>query len=351
MKMSRNINELLKTISKQTGLIFISLVFSAIFLGLSGYPPFAVINGIIESFTNDIAGTVRWVTPLILSGLAVCIAYKAKFFNLGVDGQLYIGAAAAAAIALKIPIYIPNIVALLIVFCAAMIAGALFAMIPALMKIYLNTNEVVSTLLLNFIAVLYIEYLVTGPMIDKTSGVNLKASAVIPENTWLSRISFLEPSSANVGFYIAVIMVIIITFLFYKTTLGYEIKVVGSNSLFAKYGGINEKKSIIKVMLISGSIAGIIGAIEITAIQHRLLADFNPNFGFDGIVVSLLANNNPIGVLFSGIFFGALRNGGINMERTTNVPSAITEIVMAIIIITISAKFIFSKINIKHIKK
>lgn len=351
MKISKNINDILKNISKQTCLILISLIFSAIFLSLSGYPPFAVVNGIIESFTNDIAGTIRWVTPLILSGLAICVTYKANFFNLGVDGQLYMGAAAATAIALKMPLNTPNIIALLIVFFAAMIAGALFAMIPALMKIYLNTNEVVSTLLLNFIAVLYIEYLVTGPMIDKASNVNLKASAVIPQNTWLSRISFLEPSSANIGFYIAIIMVIVIAFIFYKTTLGYEVKVVGSNSLFAKYGGINEKKSIIKVMLISGAIAGIVGAIEITAIQHRLLADFNPNFGFDGIVVSLLANNNPIGILFSGIFFGALRNGGINMERSTNVPSAITEIVMAIIIITISAKFIFSKINKKNIKK
>lgn len=104
-------------------------------------------------------------------------------------------------------------------------------------------------------------------------------------------------------------------------------------------------------MAMSGAIAGIIGAIEVTAVQHRLLAGFNPGFGFDGIVVSLLANNNPVGVLFSGIFFGALKNGGINMERLTEVPSAMTEIVMALIFITISAKFVLPKFKIKKAEK
>ena len=332
---------------KQVCLIIVSLILASIFLGISGYEPLAIVKGIGEGLTSDIAGTVRWAAPLILAGLAICVTYKAEVFNLGVDGQLYMGAAAGTAVALMLPAKMNGVLASGMVLLAAMAAGALFAMIPALLKVYFGTNEVVSTLLLNFIAVLYIEYLVTGPMMDKTAGTNLNASAVLPENTWMPRISFLEPSAANIGFYIALIMVVIISFVFYKTILGHEIKIVGSNPVFAKYAGMKPKKTIIQVMAISGALAGMIGGIEVMAVQHRLLAGFNPDFGFDGIVVSLLANNNPIGVVFSGIFFGALKNGGINMERLTDVPSAVTEIVMAIIIITISAKFVIPRLKRK----
>lgn len=332
-------------VGKQAGLIIIALVLATIFLGISGYEPFAIVNGIVESLTVDIAGTIRWSTPLILAGLAVCVTYKAEVFNLGVDGQLYMGAAAATAVAVNIPETMGHGTSLVIVFLAAMAAGALFALIPALMKVYLGTDEVVSTLLLNFIAELYIEYLVTGPLRDPAASTNLNASQVLGENTWLPRISFFEPSSANFGFYIALVVMVILAFVFFKTAFGHEIKIVGSNPVLAQYAGMKPKKTILQVMAMSGAIAGIIGAVEVTAVQHRLLTGFNPGFGFDGIVVTLLANNNPIGVLFSGIFFGALKNGGINMERITDVPSAVTDIVTAIIFITISAKFVIPKLK------
>lgn len=349
-KKNRKISGLFDTVGKQIGLIFIALIVATIFLATSGYEPFAVVEGIIKGLTTDIAGTIRWATPLILAGLAICVTYKAEVFNLGVDGQLYMGAAAGTAVALTLPATMNGVVAITIVFIVSMIAGALFAMIPALLKAYLDTDEVVSTLLLNFIAVLFIEYLVAGPMRDKVAGTNLNASAMIPENMWLSHISFLAPSLANVGFYIALIVAVIIIFVFYKTTLGHEIKMVGANAELARYAGMKPKKTLLKVMGISGAIAGMIGAIEVTAIQHRLLAGFNPDFGFDGIVVSLLGGNNPIGVVFSGLFFGALKNGGINMERITDVPSAVTKIVMAIIIITVSAKFSLPKLKNRFVK-
>ena len=334
---------LLLIIRKQIILILIAIFFATIFLWLSGYDAFGIVKGILNGLSSDISGTIRWATPLILSGLAVCVTYKAEVFNLGVDGQLYMGGAAATAVALNVPREMNPVLAIGLVFIAAMIAGAAFAMIPALLKVYLGANEVVSTLLLNFIALLMIEFLVTGPMLDKSAGTNLNASAVIPDNTWLPRLSYLQPSSANIGFYIALAVTFLIAFVFFKTTLGHEIKIVGSNPVLAKYAGMKPNQNILQVMSISGAIAGMIGAIEVTAIQHRLLAGFNPNFGFDGIVVSLLGNNNPFGVFLSGIFFGALKNGGINMERATDIPSAVTEIVTAIIILTISASFIIPK--------
>lgn len=344
----RGNSKVLSTVSvvgRQAGLIVLALILATIFLAVSGYEPFAIIEGLANSLTTDIAGTIRWMTPLALAGLAVCVTYKAKVFNLGVDGQLYMGAAAATAVAVNMPVDMNHGVSVFIIFAAAMAAGAAFAMIPALMKVYLNTNEIVSTLLLNFVAELFIEYLVTGPLRDPAEGTNLNASAMLTENTWLPRISFFQPSSANIGFYIAILVMLILTFVFFKTSFGHEIKIVGSNPVLARYAGMKPKKTIIQVMAISGAIGGIIGAIEVTAVQHRLLAGFNPDFGMTGIVVSLLANNNPIGVFFSGAFFGALHNGGINMERITDVPSAVTDIVTGIIFLTIGAKFVFPKLK------
>ena len=345
--MKKHLKGTLELLGKNAILISISLILSAIFLFVTGYTPFAVIQGIFQGMTKDIAGTVRWATPLILAGLAIAVSYKAQVFNLGVDGQIYMGASFATFVALLIPEGVPSFLAIGIVFLAGMLAGALYALIPAILKVVFDTNEVISTLLLNFVAVLFTDYLVANPLRDTLTTTQLNASRLIPSNTVLPRIKLLAPSSANVGFYIAIALALIIGFIFYKTTFGYEIKLVGSNSHFAKYSGIKDSWVIIKVMLLSGAIAGMIGVIEVTAIQHRLLANFNPDFGFDGIVVSLLSNNNPTGVIFSGFFFGALKNGGINMERITDVPSAVTEIVMSIIIITIAAKIVIP--NVKSI--
>ena len=326
-------------------MIAVALLIATAFLGLSGYDPFAILKGLAQSFTQDIAGTIRWATPMVLAGLAICVTYKANVFNLGLDGQIFVGGAAAAAVALVVPASMNRGVSLILIFAAAMAAGFLFAMIPALLKIFFNVNEVVSTLLLNFIGQYFVEFLVNGPLRDPVSGTNLNASAQFAENAWLPRLTYLGNTSANVGAYIAVALIIIMAFLFFKTTLGHEIKVVGANREFARYCGINPHAIVIKVMGISGAIGGIIGAIEVTAVNRRLYAGFNTDLGFKGIVVSLLANNNPLGVIFSGIFFGALKNGGNNMERLTQVPSAVSSIVEGIVILFISANFVIHKIR------
>lgn len=332
-----------KSAARQLVLMSCAILVSTVFLALTGFYPLAILRGLAISLTDDLAGTIRWSAPLILSGLAVCVTFKAEIFNLGIDGQIYLGAAAAAFVALYLPVS-GSPLGLVVVFAAAALAGMLFAMIPALLKIYLDTNEVVSTLLLNFVAALFIDYLVSGPMREEGAMVALNASAIIPENLWLPRLGVFHPSAANVGIYIALILALVMTFFFYKTTLGFEIKMTGANRRFAQYSGIKPNIITLKTFAISGGIAGIVGAIEVTAIQRRLISGFNPGLGFDGIVVSLLAGNNPLGVVFSGAFFGALRNGGINMERLTDVPSAGTEIVMGIVILTISANFVLPRL-------
>ena len=344
MKWVSGLKGSLKIILRQVLIIVVSLLLASVFLGLTGYDPFAILAGMWRGMTVDLAGTIRWATPLILAGLAICITFKAQVWNLGVDGQINVGAAAATAVALYLH-QGNQFISVVIVFLAAMAAGMILAIIPALLKVFFDTNEVVSTLLLNFISVLFISYLVVGPMRDPNEVAILNASEKIPAWTWLPRIKFFNPSPANWGFYIALAAVLVIAFIFYKTKLGYEIKIVGANPDLAFYSGMKPKQITISVMAISGALAGIIGAIEVTAVQHKLITGFNPSFGFDGIVASLLANNNPLGVVLSALFFGNLKNAGITMERLTDVPSAMTNIVQAIIILTITANYAIPKLN------
>jgi len=345
-KTKKGIEDILKRII----LIIVALAAASIFLALTGYDPWAILKGLAQSFTKDLAGTVRWSTAMILAGLAVCVCYKADIANLGVDGQIYLGACAASAVALQVNDGSNTLVNLLMIFAAGAAAGMLYALIPALLKIWLHVNEVVSTLLLNFIGSYFLNYLAGGPMTDRAATTQMNASAKFSEAAWLPHLQVFEPSSANYGLYIAIVLVLLVTFIFYKTTLGHEIKVCGSNSEFARYTGINPKATIIKCMCLSGLIAGIIGTIEVTAVQHRLIAGFNPDLGFKGIVVSLLAANNPIGVIFAGIFFGALKNGGTNMERLTGVPSAISSIVEGVIVLIICCNFAISFIKKRKAK-
>ncbi|MBS4208211.1 ABC transporter permease [Bacillus sp. FJAT-50079] len=333
-----------RSLLKQIMIITIALCLSSIFLAISGYDVFAVGKGLIRGITMDFGGTIRWTIPLILTGLAVCVAFRTQVFNLGVDGQLYLGAIAATFIGLKFS-HLPSIVGIPLAIFAAGIAGALFAWIPGKLKVLWGTNEVVSTLLLNFVAIYLTDYLVLGPMRGSGSTGNSASSDILPESFWLPRIEALAPSAANYGLYIGIILAVVFVFILYRTKSGFEMKIVGSNPFLANYSGINSKKVIITVMLMSGAIGGLAGAVEVMGVHHRLPGGFNSGLGFDGIVVSLLASNNPIGVLFSAFFFGAIRNGALNMGRVTDIPSSVIDIVQAIIILTVSAQFVFPYIK------
>lgn len=344
---NEKLQQILKAVGRPVIMLLTAILIVMVFLTVSGYDPSAVLIGIRRALTTDIAGSIRYITPLMLAGIAVCIPFKTQAYNLGVDGQIYMGAIAATAVGLALPKEM-GFWGLLIIFAAGMLAGALYAMLAAGMKIYCNTDLVVSTLLLNFIAEWFTEYMSADLLRDADAAVQMNASKILSDSFWLPRLTAFGPTSANVGIYVAIAVALLAAFLFFKTALGYEIKVVGTNEDFARYGGMKPKSVTMKVMGISGAVAGLIGVIEVTAVQHRLMAGFNPGFGFDGIVVSLLANNNPLGVLLSGTFFGILKNAGANMERATNVPEIITQITMAIVILAISANIVVKKVKKKR---
>ena len=347
---NKKLKQAAKAIGRPVAMLLAAIIIVMIFLAVSGYGPSAVLIGIRRAVTTDIAGSIRYITPMILAGIAVCIPFKTQAYNLGVDGQIYMGAIAATAVGLNLPQDMNHLLGMLIIFAAGMAAGAIYALLAAGMKIYCNTDLVLSTLLLNFIAEWFTEYMAADLLRDVDATVQMNASKLLNENFWLPRLTAFGPTSANVGIYIAIAVALLAGFLFFKTSLGYEIKIVGTNEDFARYGGMKPKAVTMKVMGLSGAVAGIIGVIEVTAVQHRLMAGFNPSFGFDGIVVSLLANNNPLGVLLSGTFFGILKNAGANMERATDVPEIITQVTMAIVILAISANIVVKKTKKRRAK-
>ena len=323
---------------RQVSVILLALVIATLVIILSGYNPQSVYLGLLKGITSDIGGTLRWATPLVLSGLAISIAFRTSVWNLGVDGQLYLGAMAATVIGLLLP-DVPYPFSLILAIIGGLIAGALWGGLAGLLRVLWGADELVTTIFLNYIAFLFTDLLILGPLKGTGIAAGTFSTNRIPEQYWLAR--FTTGSQINYGLVIAIIMTIIVAILMFRTKTGYEFKIVGRNPSLARYAGIKVKKTIFKCMAISGAIGGLVGVVEILGIHRRFPGRFSSGLGFDGIVVSLLANNNPIGILFSGWFFGALKVGSMNMERITEVPRAMVDIVESIIILLVSAQFVF----------
>jgi simple sugar transport system permease protein len=322
---------------KKVGLIIFAIAFATLLVAATGYDPFAVVKGLWRGITGDIGGTLRWTTPLIMTGLSVAIAFRTGAWNLGADGQLYLGAIATTAVCLYLD-FLPGVILLPLSVLGGILAGAAWGWLAGFLRVRWGAKEVVTTVLLNYIAFLITDYLVSGPL--KGGGIYgpAESSNIITEKVWFPRI--MPESSANIGLFLAIGLAVILYVIMYRSTLGYEFKVVGTNRWFGHYGGIPVQKVFVKAMALSGGVAGLAGTIEILGIHHRFPKRFSHGLGFDGIAVALLAGNNPLGVILSGFFFGGLRNGSYNIERLTDVPRAMVIIIQAVVILTISAQFL-----------
>ncbi len=347
-KIFHNITSPLESIFRKVLLILLSIILASILIWITGYSPLAVLDGLINGVTKDFPGTLRWTTPLILTGLAIAVAFKTGAWNLGVDGQLYMGALAATAVSLALA-PLPGVILLPIVIFAGILAGTLWALLAGFLRTQFGANDVVTTLLLTYVAFHFSDFLIHGPMKSGAYGP-AESSNIVPKSVWLPII--IPGSSVTIGLIIALVLAVALYILIYRSTLGYELKVVGTNLWFSRYGGIKVKSVYLKGMAISGAISGLAGVIEILGVHHRFPIRFSSGLGFDGIVVSLLASNNPLGVIISGLFFGALRNGSYNIERLTEVPRAMVIIVQAVIVLMVGMQFAikFRKQKVKSTK-
>ena len=286
---------------------------------------------------NSISETLLKATPLMLAGLGLAIAYNCKVWNIGAEGQLYIGAWLATWAGIVVS-GIPQPIHILLLTLVGFMGGALWALIPALLKTRFQLNEIITTIMMNYIATIWISYLVRIPMIDPES-YGYPQSQVLSISAWLPRI--LPETRLNIGFLMALVFAVILQILLFKTTLGFKITAVGANQEAARYGGMKIATTILMTMAISGGLAGIAGMVEIAGVHHRLRAGFSPGYGFTAIVVSLLGRNRPLGVVLSAILFGALIVGADSMQQSVGVPFFLSYIIQGLVVLFMVSREIY----------
>ena len=326
--------------------VILSLIIGMFIIKAAGKSPIQAYRALFLGAFGDlnaVGNTLSRATPLIFTGLGVAIAFKCGLFNIGVEGQLLVGAMAAAIIGHYVT-FLPGPLHLIVTVIGAIIAGSLWGLVPGLLKAYRGVHEVLISIMMNYIGVSLISFVVeklrqTG--VPRTPDI-LK-SAEFARFSDMFDVAFGE-STVSVGFILAVIASILIYILIEKTVLGYELRAVGTSPLAAENGGIKISKNILLVMIISGALAGLAGADRVLGEYHALISGVSAGLGFEGMAVALLVNNNPIGIIFSGILFGALASGGLNMSLLAGVPQEIVSMIQAIIIFFIAGNKIIKQI-------
>ncbi len=322
------------------GAIFLGLLVGALIILWIGKNPLAAYASLFYGAFGDLnrfANTVARATPLILTGLAVAFAFRRGLFNIGVEGQMLVGALSAAYVGTAFG-GLPAIIHLPLTILSAMAASAVWAAIPGVLKAKRGVHEVINTIMMNFIAYAFVAYVITGPL--KAPG-QIPKSADILSSAQLIRLSELaqwSTSRLNAGIIIALLACVAIYYLLWKTTAGYEIRAVGLNPHAAEYGGISVNRNIILAMVISGVLAGLAGAERVLGFHGSFILGFSPGYGFEGIAVALLGKNHPVGVIFAAILFGSLSSGGRWMAFNTGVPTDIVTVLQAVIIFFVAAE-------------
>ncbi len=302
---------------------------------------FVILEGGFGGQAKGVGQVLYFATPIIMTGLSVGFAFKTGLFNIGASGQFTIGAFVAVYIGIKWT-FLPGASHWIVALLCAMAAGAVWALIPGLFKALLNVNEVISCIMMNYIGMYLVNYLVMRPGIydsTKAQNVNVASSAVLPtaglDNIFYNQKGNLtDPSSVNIGIFIAIAMAVLMYFILNKTTFGYELKACGHNRHASRYAGINEKRSIILSMVIAGALAALGGAMIYLATaggKHLKPVDELAAEGFNGIPIALLGLSNPIGIVFSGLFISYITQGGFYLQSLGYVPQAISIIIGVII--------------------
>ena len=293
---------------------------SSFFYGL-----FGTLNGFAEIFVR--------ATPLILLGLAVALSFKTGFFNLGADGQFYIGAIAATITVLYTP-GLPGLVRICLAFFASFAAGGFWAFLPAWMKNSLGISETVSTIMFNYIAIMLVGIFIRGFLQDLNTTEAM--SSQIPEEARLTQLFY--PTRLHSGIIIAVLAAFVIWFVLYRTTFGLNMKLIGMSKRAAYCNGLPVKRWLAISAIISGGLAGLAGMIEILGLQYRLLEGVSSGNGYTAVLIALLASNNPLGIIGVAIGYAMLMVGTTTMQRHLGIPSSMVSIIIGFIVMMVLSK-------------
>ncbi len=324
------------------GFVF-ALVIGGFIMFISGYNPITsywalLYGGLYKNWHISVLNA----TPLIFTGLSVTLAFKCGLFNIGAEGQYYIGA--MLAIYLGLHINIPPVLMILIIYITGFVGGSLFNLIPAVMKVKTGAHEVVTTMMLAYIAAklssLFIKFQGGNPATSDHAYI----TDTIVENAWLPRFKEFIPSSnyrLHIGILIAIGLAILVHLFLYRTRLGFEIRTVGAAPETARTQGISVPRTIIITMCLAGGIAAMAGVTQVIGLDHKLFENINAGYGWDGIAVALLAGTSPIGVIFTALLWGILDSGGQFMARTIQTPTSIVEIIKGLVLFLLLGKYLF----------
>ena len=322
--------------------VFTALMLGALIIKAAGGGPLAAYKGLFEGAFGSakaLSETTVWATPYIFAGLAVSLAFKGGLFNIGVEGQLALGAVTAAWVGYALPevlgVTLSPLIHIPLAVGAGMLAGALWAAIPGWLKAHTGGHEVINTIMMNYIALNLTSFLLNGPMKDPNP---LNVVARTPDIAESARIPpILSNFRLHWGFFLALAMAGVAWWVLRKTTLGFEIRTAGASPDAARYAGINVPRTIVVTMMLSGLLAGMAGAIEVTALNYRHELGFSVGYGFDAIAIALLGKTYPSGVVLASLLFAAMRNGATRMQFLTQIPVDVISVIQALILLFVAA--------------
>lgn len=334
------------------GAILFSLLVGAVIIALAGGNPlqsYAHIAGASFGSLGVFSDTMVKAIPLMLVGLACALAFRMRLWNIGAEGQFFVGALGASMVVLLpvLPADSPRWLFIIVMLAFGMLFGALWGLIPGYLKARFNVNEIITTLMMNYIAVALNNFFIYAVW----SEAGFQMSKMFPDNAWLPRLTDLGLRSTrglttHLGLVFALVMAVIVWLILYRSKWGYEIRLIGDNPRAAQYAGISIVRNTVLVMMLSGAIAGLAGMSEISGVVHRLQGSISPGYGFTGIIVAWLAKLNPFAVVVVSILFGALILAGREIQ-----PQGIPKMIQGVILVSLIASDFLLRYRVRIIRR
>ena len=339
----------LLTIIAPIGAILAALIVAGLLILIAGASPFRAYALILKGAFGSRLGLSEMLTratPLILTGLAAAVAFRARLWNIGGEGQFYLGALGVAAFGM-IPAVAVMPAGLAIVLCLLVgaVAGMVLLLIPLGLRLKFGVDEVVTTLLLNFVAVLFVSLMIEGAMKDPLA-FGWPQSVPVPDSAVLPKL--IERTRLHIGLLIALAMAVGVWWLQSRTVFGIRARAAGLNPRAAAFAGVPLGRTLVMVACLSGGLAGLAGAIEVMGVKGYVTTDLSPNYGYSGIVIAMLANLNPIGAIFAALFSAIMFVGADSMSRALSIPSYIADVTVALSLLTMLVAIFLAQYRVRR---
>lgn len=328
--------------------VTVALALSGVLIALAGASvPEAYRQILVGAFGSrlSVTETLARATPLILTGLAAAVAFRVKLWNIGAEGQLYLGAIAVVALGAQWTAGLPDALAIALLFFAAAAAGATLMLGALALRLKFGVDEVVTTLLTNFIVLLFVSMMIEGPLKDPLA-FGWPQSVPVADNAELP--DLVARSRLHIGLLIAVIVAFAVHFVQSRTVFGLHSRAAGLNAAAARFAGVRLVRTLIVVAALSGGLAGLAGAIQVMGVRGYVATDLSPGFGYSGIVIAMLANLNPIGVIAAALFAAVMFIGADGMSRAIGIPSYIADVAVALSLLTMLVALFFAQYSVRR---